>query len=106
MEYNQSNYSFYSKHGIVTPLVCDEEGSRNLFLIQGILFDLIGGTISLACLYKFYQRIEISHPLYAVLFSNITFSTAITFLTFVPVGIGNILCYDVDFDICDIIHFL
>ena len=108
MEYNQSNYSFYSKQGIVTPLVCDEEESRNLLLIQSILFDVLGGSISSACLYKFYQGIEISHPLYAVLFSNLTFSTSITFLTFVPVllwTIDVIPCH-IALDIIDYFHLV
>ena len=61
------------------------DGSSVLFLLQSILLDFVGGIISCSYLYKFYQGIEISHPIYAILFSNIIFSSAISFLSFILV---------------------
>ena len=63
----------------------DGVGSSIMLLIQSILFDLVGGIISLAYLYRFYQGIEISHPIYSILFSNIIFSTIISIASFVNV---------------------
>ena len=51
--------------------------------IQTIVFDLIAGILATGFLYRFQQGIEISHPIYSVIFSNITFTTAVSFLTFI-----------------------
>ena len=59
--------------------------SQNKWLIfaQSIIFDLIGGLLSSGFVYTLYQGIELAHPIYAVLFSNIIFSTVISFTSFV-----------------------
>ena len=84
MENNQTNHSETS---LPVNFHCDNwyenaGGSLAITLVQSILLDLLGGILSSAYLYQFYQGIEISHPLYAVLFSNITFSTVISFASF------------------------
>ena len=84
----QSNLSHYIPVHQVFPKLCNiwpdsAEGHRdNIPFIISIIFDLMCGTISSTYIYQFYQRIEITHPLYAVLFSGICFSTAVTFATF------------------------
>ena len=63
----------------------DGVGASVILLIQSILFDFVGGILSFAYLYRFYQGIEISHPIYSILFSNIIFSTIISIASFVNV---------------------
>ena len=63
----------------------DGAGASVMLLIQSILFDLGGGIISFAYLHRFYQGIEIFHPIYSILFSNIIFSTIISITSFVNV---------------------
>ena len=63
----------------------DGVGASAMLLIQSILFDLVGGIISFVYLYRFYQGIEIFHPIYSILFSNIIFSTIISITSFVNV---------------------
>ena len=62
------------------------------FLAQTVVFDLIGGIIVAGFVYKFYQGIEISHPLYSVLFSDIVLTTVLSFVSFLL----SILQYSVD----------
>ena len=62
------------------------------FLAQTVVFDLIGGIIVAGFVYKFYQGIEISHPLYSVLFSDIVLTTVLSFVSFLL----SILQYYVD----------
>ena len=57
-------------------------------LVHSILFDLIPGTISSLFAYQLYQGIEISHPIYSILFTNIVVSIFLSFLTFLY-GIMN-----------------
>ena len=52
------------------------------FLIQSILMDLIAGIILSALIYQFYRGIEISHPVYSILYSNIVFSLVSSFISF------------------------
>ena len=86
MEYNHTNNS-----ESISKLVssnCNNwydsnEGSSVMMLTQSIILDLISGIISCTYVYQFYQGIEISHPIYAILFSNIIFSTVASFLSFV-----------------------
>ena len=51
-------------------------------LAQTVLFDLLGGIIAAGFAYKFYQGIEVSHPVYSVLFSDIVLTTVLTFVSF------------------------
>ena len=61
----------------------------NELLIQSVFLDLIGGIILCGLAYRFYQGIEISHPVYSVLFSNIVYSLISSFISFV----GNVYQY-------------
>ena len=50
--------------------------------IHSIFFDFLAGIILSVCLRQFYRGIEISHPMYAILFNQILFSTTASFLAF------------------------
>ena len=55
---------------------------RNEFLIQSTFVDLIAGIILSALTYQFYRGIEISHPVYSILFGNIVYSIVSSFISF------------------------
>ena len=55
---------------------------QNEFLIISIFMDLIAGFILSALTYQFYQGIEISHPVYSILFGNIVFSIVSSVISF------------------------
>ena len=52
-------------------------------LVLSIVLDLIAGCFSAGFLFKMYQGIEIGHPIYAIVFSNISFSTGVSMTSFV-----------------------
>ena len=52
-------------------------------LVLSIVLDLIAGCFSAGFLFKMYQGIEIDHPIYAIVFSNISFSTGVSMTSFV-----------------------
>ena len=52
-------------------------------LIVSIFFDLIGGIISSLFTYQIYQGVEISHPVYSVVFSNNLLANIVSLLIFV-----------------------
>ena len=51
-------------------------------ILQCVVFDLIPGMISTGFIYRFYQKIEISHPVYSILFTNIVFTTFLSYANF------------------------
>ena len=51
--------------------------------VQTFVFDLIAGIIATGFMYRFQQGIEISHPIYSIIFSNIAVTTAVSFITFI-----------------------
>merc|ERR1712051_956058 len=52
-------------------------------ILQCVVFDLIPGMISTGFIYRFYQKIEISHPVYSILYTNIVFTTFLSYSNFV-----------------------
>ena len=58
-------------------------GSSTMLLIQSILIDLFGGIICCVYISQFYRGIEITHPIFAILFNNVIFSTVLSFASFV-----------------------
>ena len=82
MSLNNMTNSLHDYQSLVISNVCDEPRSSEIIFVQTFLFDFLGGVVSSVFLYQFYNGIEISHPLYAVLFSNILYSTMISFATF------------------------
>ena len=71
---NESPYlCFFSQLSIV----------KNELLLQSIFLDIIAGSILCGFAYRFYRGIEISHPVYAILFSNIVFSLVSSFTSFI-----------------------
>ena len=66
-------------------LVQEVFGTSNLLLIISIIFDLGGGVVSAVYLYQYFRGIEVSHPIYSVVFSNVLLSTFLSIGTFVGV---------------------
>ena len=60
-----------------------EEKHDNGFLIESVILDLIGGIVLSGCAFQFYRGIEISHPVYSVVFSNILFCVVSSFISFI-----------------------
>ena len=58
-------------------------GSSTMLLLQSILIDLFGGIICCVYISQFYRGIEITHPIFAILFNNVIFSTVLSFASFV-----------------------
>ena len=58
-------------------------GSSTMLLLQSILIDCFGGLICCAYIYQFYRGVEISHPIFAILFNNVIFSTVLSLASFV-----------------------
>ena len=82
MSLNNMTNSLHDYQSLVISNVCDAPRSSEIIFVQSFLCDFFGGVVSSVFLYQFYNGIEISHPLYAVLFSNILYSTMISFATF------------------------
>ena len=93
---------------VVIQNICKTEDIEDILFIHSIFFDFLTGIISSVCLRQFYRGIETSHPMYAILFSNILFSTAISFLTFILIFLAFIEAIPcvVALSINDIIHFM
>ena len=53
------------------------------FVVHSVVTDLIPAIISSVFVFRFYQSIEISHPLYAIIFMNIVVSTISSYLSFI-----------------------
>ena len=54
-----------------------------IFHVTNVLLDLFSSLFAILFTFKFYQRIEISHPLYAVIFMDIVISTATSLLAII-----------------------
>ena len=59
------------------------------FIVPSIFFDFFAGFISLEFTHKMYQGIDISHPVYSVVFSNNALSTFISFAKFISLLIAT-----------------
>ena len=59
--------------------------NKDEFLGISILFDFVLGTVSSLFTYKIYQGVEISHPVYAVVFSNNLLANILSLLMFLQV---------------------
>ena len=71
-------------------------------ILQSVVFDLIPGMISTGFIYRFYQKIEISHPVYSILFTNIVFTTFLSYANFAGTILIMILYHFID--ICPIFY--
>ena len=87
---NQLDNVTYTSDFDCDTLVDTIHSSLHHNLVHSILFDLIPGTISSLFAYQMYQGIEVSHPIYCILFTNIVVSIFLSFLTFLY-GIMNYL---------------
>ena len=67
--------------GVVDLLLIDKV--KLDLLVISIFFDLIAGVIASLFTYQIYQGVEISHPVYCVVFSNNLLANALSFLIFV-----------------------
>ena len=54
-------------------------------VIFSIVFDLLGSIISAIFSFHFYHGIDISHPVYSIIFTNLLYSTFVSFGSFVTV---------------------
>ena len=60
-----------------------QEKHDNGFLIESAILDLIAGIVLSGCAFQLYRGVEISHPVYTVLFSNILFCAVSSFISFI-----------------------
>ena len=92
----------------VTQKIFKTEDAEDILFIDSIFFDFLAGIILSVCLRQFYRGIEISHPMYAILFNQILFSTASSFLTFLLIFLSFIEAIPcvVALGINDIFHFM
>ena len=67
---------------VVIQKICKTEDAEDILFIDSIFFDFLAGIILSVFLRQFYRGIEISHPMYAMLFNQILFSTTASFLAF------------------------
>ena len=74
-----------------TFLELDKNENIALRVITTIALDLIVGMLAGALSYRFYQGIDISHPVYAVIFTNILYSTFTSFTSFLIIIIDCFL---------------
>ena len=56
---------------VVIQNTCNTEDIEDILFIHSIFLDFLAGIISSVCLHQFYRGIEISHPMYAILFNNL-----------------------------------
>ena len=63
--------------------------NKDEFLGISILFDFVLGAVSSLFTYKIYQGVEISHPVYAVVFSNNLLANILSLLMFLLVIIRH-----------------
>ena len=85
---NTSNQIAYKHYGFEN---CDNSSWTNLkeqkhgngYLIESVICDLIAGIVLSAFTFQFYRGIEISHPVYSVLFSNIVYCVISSFISFI-----------------------
>ena len=72
---------------------------RHGLVISSIFFDLIAGAISSLFTYQIYRGVEISHPVYSVVFSNIMLANTLSFLTFMLI----VVSYYTDCCVCHLL---
>ena len=53
------------------------------FVAHSVTFDLLPSLLSSIFVFRFYHRIEIIHPLYAIVFMDIVISTVTSYLSFI-----------------------
>ena len=76
----------------------------DLWMMQSVFCDLLSGFLLFAFLYRFYRGINLTHPIYAVLFSNVVSSMILCFLSF----FHTVLMFfktGPDIFICNFVHF-
>jgi hypothetical protein len=92
MKSSAKNFSYTSSvfddcdNSLFNLIFFSETKVQNGTLIQSIIFDLIVGIVLSGLTFQFYRGIEISHPVYSVLFSNIVFGVVSSFLSFIGVS--------------------
>ena len=66
---------------------CDalDEVNRKVSAVKltiSVVLDLLAGIAASGFAYKFYQGIEVAHPIYTIVFTNIIFSTFLSYFAF------------------------
>ena len=78
---NSSNVSNF-----VSPCqIIEDMNSKHpaMVVTQSVVFDLMAAIFATGFAYQFHQRLDISHPIYSILFTNIIFSTVSSYFSFV-----------------------
>ena len=101
------NHSYNASSVLTIQNYCDRVKYLNsnfpmAAILQSVVFDLIPGMISTGFIYRFYQKIEISHPVYSILFTNIVFTTFLSYANFSGTILIMILCRFIN--ICPIFY--
>ena len=66
-----------------------------LFQTTSVVLDFIASLFATFFTYRFYQCIEISHPLYAIIFMDIVISTATSYLACILFLVNSIVDNDI-----------
>ena len=92
----QSNYSIVDHDPkifeMITIMRTDFSG---LLLATSVIFDLISSFLATVFTFRFYKHIEISDPLYAVIFMDIVISTATSYLVSILFLVNTLVNSDV-----------
>ena len=91
-----SNHSFVDSDAVILEMIpLMQTNYSGLFITTNVVFDLITCLLATIFTFKFYKHIEISHPLYAVIFMDIVISTAASYLASILFMVNSIVNIDV-----------
>ena len=91
----QSNDSIFIRDAIILEMIpVMENDYPGLLQTISVIFDLIASLLATIFTIRFYKQIEISHPLYAVIFMDIVISTASSYLVFILFWVNSIVDSD------------
>ena len=92
----QSNHSFVVNDAVILEMIpVMQKNYSALFITTNVVFDLIACVLATVFTFRFYKHIEISHPLYAVIFMDIVISTAASYLASILFMFNSIVNIDV-----------
>ena len=81
---SQSNHSIVIDDATVFEMIpVMRTDFSSVLEISSVVFDLMAALLATFFTFRFYKHIEISHPLYAIIFMDIVISTATSYLVFI-----------------------
>ena len=93
---SQSNHSIVVNEAIILEMISVMRTDfSGLLETTSVVFDLIASMLATTFTIRFYKNIEISHPLYAVIFMDIMISTATSYLVFILSLVNSLVNSDV-----------